>query len=1075
MNQTNKVFYTLVAIFLSCSIEMAGQVQKVISGTVTELFGKTAEPLVGVNVNLVNNQNRSLGGGITNLNGQYNVKVPEGEKDLTIVYSYIGMKTKRIKYTGQTLLNVTLESESMAVDEVVVSARRLNRNDLGISDKEMVSATQKVDMEKLIAAAPVVSIEEALQGQLGGVDIVLGGDPGSRSAIRIRGTSTLNASSDPLIVIDGVPYPTEISDDFNFSTATEEDLGALLNISPNDIASVEVLKDASATAIYGSKGANGVVLITTKHGKAGKINISAKAETFYNMLTQVPDFVDGYTYASMANEAKITRNLEPLYKADELEIFRLGLDPDLYPNVNWIDELLRKGSWSTRATLSMNGGGNTARYYVSGSYLDQQGMYKVDKALKDYNTNANFRRWNYRMNVDIDITKSTLLKVGVSGSLQKANDSGVGSDAIWTALMGYNAIMVPKLYSNGYVPAYGNDNGDRFNPWVQATMTGYRENWKNNIQTNVTLEQKLDFITKGLRFVGRFGYDTENNNWINRRKWPEQWKAKRFRATDGTLDYDRVAEERKMFQESGSDGLRNEFFEAELHYSRGFKHHHLGGTLKYNQSSKIKTVGLGDDLKQGIARRNQGLAGRFTYNWNYRYFIDFNFGYTGSENFAAGHRFGFFPAISGAWNIAEESLIKKHLKWMNMFKIRYSYGKVGNDNLGNTRFPYLYDIETMTKKDGDKTVDTGGYNFGDYTFDRYYGGMRYSSLSSPNVTWEIATKHDLGIDFSFFNDKLSGSVDYFNEKREGIYMLREYLPGIVGLESNPSANVGKVTSEGFDGHFTFRQKLGAVGLTIRSNITYSKNEIVDRDEENNYYWYKMQKGHRVNQARGLISLGLFKDYDDIRNSPVQDFDGYKVMPGDIKYKDVNGDGKIDGNDQVAIGATTKPNLIYGFGIAANWKGLDVNLHFQGAGKSTYFIDGSTVHMFKLGDGWGNVLSEMANSNRWISADISGDPATENPNAEYPRLSYGPNSNNYQQSTYWLRNGSYLRLKTVEVGYTLPTQLVNKVHFNTVRIFFVGTNLLTWSAFKLWDPEMGSTDGKRYPLSKNLSLGISVNL
>ena len=269
-----------------------------------------------------------------------------------------------------------------------------------------------------------------------------------------------------------------------------------------------------------------------------------------------------------------------------MEIFRLGLDPDLYPNVNWIDELLRKGSWSTRATLSMNGGGNTARYYVSGSYLDQQGMYKVDKALKDYNTNANFRRWNYRMNVDIDITKSTLLKVGVSGSLQKANDSGVGSDAIWTALMGYNAIMVPKLYSNGYVPAYGNDNGDRFNPWVQATMTGYRENWKNNIQTNVTLEQKLDFITKGLRFVGRFGYDTENNNWINRRKWPEQWKAKRFRATDGTLDYDRVAEERKMFQESGSDGLRNEFFEAELHYSRGFKHHHLGGTLKYNRLQK---------------------------------------------------------------------------------------------------------------------------------------------------------------------------------------------------------------------------------------------------------------------------------------------------------------------------------------------------------------------------------------------------------------------------------------------------------------------------------------------------------
>ena len=1037
-----KNFLFICMLLLGLSTSALAQESIVVTGVVTDT---NKEPMIGVNVSISNIPGL---GAITDLNGKYSIKMPPYHK---LVFTYIGFEKVEVLVKEQRTVNVTMkEASAREIDEVVITGT-------GAQKKLTVTgAITNVDVD-VLKANPSGSMANALAGNVPGIlAMQTSGKPGSVSEFWIRGISTFGASNSALVLVDG------------FERSLDE-------INVEDVESFSVLKDASATAIYGSKGANGVVLITTKHGKAGKINISAKAETFYNMLTQVPDFVDGYTYASMANEAKITRNLEPLYKADELEIFRLGLDPDLYPNVNWIDELLRKGSWSTRATLSMNGGGNTARYYVSGSYLDQQGMYKVDKALKDYNTNANFRRWNYRMNVDIDITKSTLLKVGVSGSLQKANDSGVGSDAIWTALMGYNAIMVPKLYSNGYVPAYGNDNGDRFNPWVQATMTGYRENWKNNIQTNVTLEQKLDFITKGLRFVGRFGYDTENNNWINRRKWPEQWKAKRFRATDGTLDYDRVAEERKMFQESGSDGLRNEFFEAELHYSRGFKHHHLGGTLKYNQSSKIKTVGLGDDLKQGLARRNQGLAGRFTYNWNYRYFIDFNFGYTGSENFAAGHRFGFFPAISGAWNIAEESLIKKHLKWMNMFKIRYSYGKVGNDNLGNTRFPYLYDIETMTKKDGDKTVDTGGYNFGDYTFDRYYGGMRYSSLSSPNVTWEIATKHDLGIDFSFFNDKLSGSVDYFNEKREGIYMLREYLPGIVGLESNPSANVGKVTSEGFDGHFTFRQKLGAVGLTIRSNITYSKNEIVDRDEENNYYWYKMQKGHRVNQARGLISLGLFKDYDDIRNSPVQDFDGYKVMPGDIKYKDVNGDGKIDGNDQVAIGATTKPNLIYGFGIAANWKGLDVNLHFQGAGKSTYFIDGSTVHMFKLGDGWGNVLSEMANSNRWISADISGDPATENPNAEYPRLSYGPNSNNYQQSTYWLRNGSYLRLKTVEVGYTLPTQLVNKVHFNTVRIFFVGTNLLTWSAFKLWDPEMGSTDGKRYPLSKNLSLGISVNL
>ena len=948
-------------------------------------------------------------------------------------------------------IDVTLrESSASVIDEVVITGT-------GAQKKiTMTGAVSTVDVN-VLKSSPTSSLANALAGNVPGVLArQTSGRPGANmSEFWIRGISTFGAGSGALVLVDG------------FERSMDE-----INI--EDIQDFSILKDASATAIYGSKGANGVVLINTKHGKSGKIKIDIKAQTTYNMRTITPEFEDGISYANLLNESRITRNYEPVYQPEELEILKNGLDPDLYPNVDWMDLLLRKGSWQHRVNLNLSGGGSTARYYASISYLDEEGMYNTDKALKDdYNTNANYRRYNYRLNTDIDITKTTLLKLGVSGWLSKRNSPGLGDADVWGELFGYTAIRTPLLYSNGRVPAVG--TGNKTNPWVAATQTGFNENWENVIQTNITLEQNLKFITKGLKFVGRFGYDTYNNNHINRRKWPEQWSAERSRDENGNLVFKKISDSSNMHQESGSSGNRREFLDMMLNWERGFKAHHLNATLKYTQDSYIKTQDLGDDLKNGVNRRNQGLAGRFTYNWNYRYFIDFNFGYTGSENFAAGHRFGFFPAISGAWNIAEESLIKKHLKWMNMFKIRYSYGKVGNDNLGNTRFPYLYDIETMTKKDGDKTVDTGGYNFGDYTFDRYYGGMRYSSLSSPNVTWEIATKHDLGIDFSFFNDKLSGSVDYFNEKREGIYMLREYLPGIVGLESNPSANVGKVTSEGFDGHFTFRQKLGAVGLTIRSNITYSKNEIVDRDEENNYYWYKMQKGHRVNQARGLISLGLFKDYDDIRNSPVQDFDGYKVMPGDIKYKDVNGDGKIDGNDQVAIGATTKPNLIYGFGIAANWKGLDVNLHFQGAGKSTYFIDGSTVHMFKLGDGWGNVLSEMANSNRWISADISGDPATENPNAEYPRLSYGPNSNNYQQSTYWLRNGSYLRLKTVEVGYTLPTQLVNKVHFNTVRIFFVGTNLLTWSAFKLWDPEMGSTDGKRYPLSKNLSLGISVNL
>ena len=742
---------------------------------------------------------------------------------------------------------------------------------------------------------------------------------------------------------------------------------------------------------------------------------------------------------------------------EELEIFRLGLDPDLYPDVDWMDIMLRDGAWSSRASLNMTGGGKTARYYVGGSYQEQQGMYKTDKSLKDYNTNANFRKWTYRMNVDIDITKTTILKVGLSGSLQKQNDPGVGTTAIWTTLMGYNSIMMPLTYSDGKIPAWSGKE-DNINPWTQATQTGYNESWKNSIQTNAVLEQDLKFITKGLKFIGRFGYDTYNENNIRRVKWPELYKAENYRDTNGNLIFTRVSEEKKMTQSSGSNGNRKEFFEWELHYNRGFNDHHTGAVIKYTQSSKVFTQGIGSDLKNGIARRNQGIAGRVNYNWKYRYFIDFNFGYTGSENFHKDHRFGFFPAVSGAWNLAEESFIKKHVKWMNMFKIRYSWGKTGNDNLGNNiRFPYLYTIAT----------DGGGYKFADYGYDRSYSGMYYSQVASENVSWEIATKQDLGIDFSFFNDKLSGSIDYYHEKRTGIYMGRAYLPGIVGLTgSNPSGNVGEVKSEGFDGNFTFKQKLGKVNLTVRGNMTYGKNEILERDEENTPYWYKTMAGHRVDQAMGLIAMGLFKDYEEIRNWPSQFGD---VMPGDIKYKDINGDGVINDNDKVAIGATKRPNFTYGFGASAKWKGLDVNVHFQGVGKSTYFINGSTVYMFSGGDGWGNVLKEMAEGNRWILG------VNEDPNADYPRLTYGNNSNNNRASTFWLRNGAYLRLKTLDIGYSLPKSLVNKVHMNQVRIFFIGTNLLTFSKFKLWDPEMGSADGKKYPLSKTFSLGVSVNL
>ncbi len=1030
-------FLSTCLLLLGFSVCILAQENIVVTGIVTDT---NKEPIIGVNVSIADMPGL---GAITDIYGKYMLKMPPYRK---LIFTSIGYDKLEVLVKEQRVVNVVMkESEATALDEVVITGT-------GAQKKIAVTgAITNVDVEEL-KSTPSSSMADALAGVVPGIQAMQSnGRPGTVSEFWIRSISTFGASSAALVLVDGF----------------ERDLN---EVNVEDVESFSVLKDASATAIYGSKGANGVILINTRRGKEGKININAKIEGFYSMPTKLPDFANGYTYASMANEAKIARNQEPLYQQEELEVFRLGLDPDMYPDVDWMDLMLRKASQSSRASLNMTGGGKTARYYVGGSYQNQQGIYKTDKSLKDYNTNANFQKWTYRMNVDIDITQSTLLQVGVSGSLRKQNDPGVGTTAIWTALMGINPIMMPIEYSNGYIPANKDNDGnndndiDRFNPYTQATQTGYNESWQNNIQTNVTLEQKLDFITKGLKFIGRFGYDTENSNWIKRVKWPEMWTARSYRESDGTLNFDRVKEEQKMTQSSGSNGLRNEFFEWEMHYNRGFKDHHAGAVIKYTQSSKVFNQGIGTDLKNGVARRNQGLAGRVNYNWMYRYFIDFNFGYTGSENFHRDNRFGFFPALSGAWNVAEESFIKNNLKWVNMFKIRYSWGKTGNDNLGDIRFPYLYTIETMMT-DETTPKPTGGYQFADPGYDRYYGGMRYSNVASANVSWEISTKQDLGIDFSLFDDKLTGEVDYYKEKREGIYLGRDYLPWITGLESTPSANVGIVKTEGFDGRFSFKHKLDKVNLTIRGNVTYGKNEIVERDEENSIYWYKKQAGHRVNQAMGLVALGLFKDYEEIRNWPSQ---FGELMPGDIKYKDINGDGVIDDNDRVAIGATTKPNFTYGFGISAQWKGLDVNLHFQGVGKSSYFINGSTVYMFSGGD-WGNIMQEMAEGNRWILG------VNEDPNADYPRLTYGNNSNNNRASTFWLRDGAYLRLKTLDIGYSLPKSVVRKAHMNTVRFFFTGTNLLTFSKFKLWDPEMGSSTGKTYPLTKTLSLGVSVNL
>ena len=1043
-----KKYIIMLIVLLGTTISAFAQKDVEVTGTVTDATG---EPLIGANISVKDAKGLGV---IADIDGNYKIKVKEFQ---TLVISYIGYQSQEVTVkSGQTRYDVKLSEEEVnAIDEVVVTG-------MGTQKKLTVTgAVTNVNVEELKHFSSS-NLSNTLAGNVPGIIAMqTSGQPGKNtSEFWIRGISTFGAGKGAYILVDG--FERDNINDLNIE----------------DIESFSVLKDASATAIYGSKGANGVVLITTKHGREGKIKVNGKFETAYNTRTITPEFVDGVTYANLLNEANLTRNKGWYFSPTEIELFRSGLDPDLYPNVDWKDLILKDGAWSYRGNVNLSGGGSTSRYFASVSYVEDEGMYKTDKTLRDkYDTNANYKRWNYRVNLDIDITPTTVLKLGVSGDLSKRNAPGLGDNETWNSLFGYNAILTPVMYSDGRVPIInmgrsGDGNAGRSNPWVMTTQTGYHEEWNNNVQTNATLEQDLKFITKGLRFTGRFGYDTYNYNYINHDQVPEGWYANGRDKTTGEIIWDKIQPKRDMTQSSGNDGSRREFLDLLLHWDRLFLNaHNIGANLKYTYDTNIQTQNIGDDIKNSVSRKNMALAGQITYNFKNRYFVDWNFGYNGSENFADDHRFGFFPAWSLAWNVAEEPWVQKKAPWLDMFKIRYSHGKVGNDNLGNERFPYLYTIGT---------TGTGVYNFGTAdspTRGDYTTGYHYQAMASPNVTWEVATKDDLGFDLVLFHNKFSLTFDYFYEKRTGIYMQRNFLPNIIGLESNPRANVGAVKSSGFDGNFKYEDRIGDVGFTIRGNMTYSKNKILDYDVEDSPYAYQYQTGYRVDQVRGLVAEGLFKDFEDIRNSPKQMFG--TVMPGDIKYRDVNGDGVVDNNDEVAIGATRTPNLIYGLGFSVTWKGIDLNLLFQGAGKSTFLLNGKCVYAFTE-DRYGQIFADLVD-NRWVDAETAaliGIPANENPNAAYPRMDYvtGYESrNNYRASSYWMRDGRYLRLKNLDLGYTLPKKWVNKAHLDNVRIFVQGANLLTWSKFKLWDPEMASSNGENYPITKSVTMGIQVGL
>lgn len=1001
-----------------------------------KIVGNDSTALVGVSVAV---KEKPGIGTLTDEQGIF--KIQAGLHDVLVI-TYVGFQRLEVPIANNRTLSITLlESTDNAIDEVTVVAAGTTQRKITVT-----GAVTTVNVKDLKTSTSQLS--NSLAGNVAGIIArQISGEPGSNvSQFWIRGINTFGANASALVLVDGIER--------NFN-----------EINIEDIATFSVLKDASATAIYGQRGANGVIIITTKQGEAGKAKITFEGIGGYNTRSRTPEYVDGINYMNLANEARLARFQDPLFSDVEKQVLINDLDPDLYPNVNWWDQVLKNGAYNQNYRLNIAGGGSTARYYISGAYYNEDGMYKTNDAVNSYSTNVNYGRYNYLANVDVNVTSSTLVRLGVSGFLANHNTPGTTTANIWGSLSELTPLSIPVLYSNGLVPTYGTAN--QTNPWVLLTETGYTTRWENKVQTNVSLEQDLAKLVPGLRFVGRFAFDTYNNNIVRRIKNPDTFRAERQRDRNGDLVFRRIQTASPLSQNSETSGNRRYYTEANLSYNTLINEkHNIGGLLLYYQQEFSETANVGSNVLLGVPKRNIAMSGRATYGYMDRYLAEFNFGYTGSENFERDERFGFFPAVSAGWVISEEPLIKESLDWVDLFKIRYSYGEVGNDRLGNDgngneiRFPYI-----STFGSGDN-----GYVFGEFG-SNVQGELFESVIGTPHLTWEVSKKHNLGLDVGFFNNKVSATIDFFQDHRMKIFMSRAHMPQTVGLYGRePMANVGEMMSRGIDGSFMVRPKIGNVDFTVRGNITYSKSEVLEFDEAANALPYQMTKGYRWNQSRGLIALGLFKDYEEIENSPRQTFSN-TVLPGDIKYKDVNGDGVVNDLDVVPIGATTVPNLIYGVGMSAMWKDFSISFLVQGAGKSDFFIGGNNVHPFSTGD-IGNVLTAVANAeDRWIPREISGTADTENPNALFPRLSYNGNPNNYRNSTFWMRDASYLRLKNVDINYMLPKGLVSQLKMSSARFYVRGDNLLVWSKFKWWDPEIGTSDGRAYPITKIVTLGL----
>jgi len=1048
----------LMLIFLSLNLVHAQQLntkstnsQIKISGSVKDSTGNI---LAGVSVLLKEKQST---GTTTDLNGLYVLNVPSAG---VLLFRMSGYQTQEIPIAGRENIDVVLQESNDVIDEVVVTAfgQKAKKSDL-------IGSVTSLSPKEL--RAPVSNLTAAIQGKVAGVvAFQRSGEPGNDNAdFFIRGVGTFGTNNRPLILVDNMEV-------------TADDLA---RIPVDDIESFSILRDATASAVYGSRGANGVVLVTTKVGKEGPASINFRAEHRVSTPTQKIQFANPITWMKMYNEAVVTRDplgSEP-YDQYKIERTEAGDDPIGFPAVDWLGSLTNPTTTTQNYNLSVSGGGQIATYNVSGNFTNDNGLLKMDK-LNNFNNNVNFKVMNLRSNIGVNLTKSTFAMVRTVANLQNYTGPPTSGSEAYNLALRANPVLFLPVYQAGpsqsYInhPLFGNaKNGQYSNPYAQI-MRGYSERRRSDIQVQLELKQDLsELILMGLSYRGLVNL-TRNSYFAQSRQYrPFYYEPIGRSSADNSLFFREINPEEGTEYLDFSPGSRTQsaifYLENQLSYQRTFDDkHQVSGMLINTIRDDVNTpVDNNISLINSLPNRNISLSGSFTYGYDSRYHLQFTFGYNGSEKFSEKFRWGFFPSFGAAWNVSNEQFFEPLKPIVSNFKLRFTHGTLGNDNILNTRFFYLSEVN----------LNNGGtgYSFG---LPAEYGGRSVNGVivnryANPDIHWEISKQSNLGIDLSFLNGAFTFTGDFYRQMRDNIVQARS-LSSINGLTASVFANVGKYKSQGFDGELVFNKTFNShFWMQGRGTFTFSTGEYLFYEEPTYQNEFRNRLGKSVNHQFGYIAERLFIDDNEVYNSPAQEF-GSVVRGGDIKYLDVNRDGKVNDDDRMPIGHPTTPEVNYGFGLSAGFNGADFSFFFSGVDRTSLFINPSTSNT-QTSRGiapFGNEFSPNAVFQAW--ADNYWTEDDKNIYAVWPRLSVSPMANNTVQSTFWMRNGNLIRLKQVELGYTLNKKFTEKFRFKSFRVYASATNLWKWSSFKLWDAEMGG-NAMNYPLQKVFNFGVTANL